>query len=377
VSVAIYGAGTSTFGRQPDASAQELAWTAALEAFADAGVERVDAAYVGTVFGGSGIAQRCLSTLGITEIPIVTVENACASGTTAFHEGFNAVAAGRFETVLVLGVEHMTSRFKGAIHPADEDPEGKMGMALPGIYAMAASRYMAVHGLRVEQMAQVAVKNFGNALMNPRAMSRGDYTIEEILASRMIADPLTRLQCCSLSDGAAALILGKPRGGPRDVRIRASALRSGDLWDQRTDHVWGFSTVRKTAADAFAQAGLGVDDVDVFEVHDAFTIGEIITVEALGLAEEGAGGALVAAGDTALGGRHPVNPSGGLLARGHPVGATGTAQLYEVVTQLRGEAGERQVEKARIAAVETMGGGVSGLDGNACVIAVLEAPQRN
>ena len=372
MSVAVYGVGTSQFGKQPERTTQELAWTAVLEAFQDAGVEEVEAAYVGTVFGASGVAQRCLSTLGVTGLPVVTVENACASGTTAFHEARMAIESGRYERVLAVGVEHMTSRMRGAIPLEPTDVEGRGGLAMPALYAMAASRYLAVHGLRLRDLARVAVKNRGHALHNPRAESRGDHTVEEVLASRMIADPLTRLQCCAIADGAAAAVLGPERGRSRDVRVRGSALRSGRLWDHRSDHAWGFEIVRDTAREALVEAAVEIGDVDVLEVHDAFTIGEIVTTEALGLAPEGGGGDLVASGHTALGGRQPVNPSGGLLARGHPLGATGLAQLYEITTQLRGEAGQRQAAGARLGLVETMGGGVSGLDGNGCVVTVLE-----
>ena len=216
------------------------------------------------------------------------------------------------------------------------------------------------------------MKNHRHGLHNPRAQYRLDCTIDEVLASRMIADPLTLLQCCPTSDGAAAAVVGPDRPGA--VRVRSTALRSGELWDHRTDHVWGFDTVRRTASAAFEQADVGPTDVDLFEVHDAFTIGELVTTEALGLAAEGKGAALVDAGHTALGGPQPVNPSGGLLSRGHPLGCTGLAQLAEIVWQLRGQAGDRQVPGARLGVVETMGGGVAGMDGNACVVSVLEAP---
>lgn len=344
-----------------------------LEALRDAGVDRVDAACVGTVFGAHGVAQRCLHSLGITEVPVVTVENACASGTTAYHEAQAAIAAGRYRTVLVLGVEHMTSKIKGPIPTVQSDPEGISGMPFPGLYAMSASHYMAVHDVSPEEMAAVAVKNHGHAMHNRRAMHRGNYTIAEVLASRMIVDPLTRLQCSSISDGAGALVLGVERGNRRDVRVRSSVLRSGGLWDYRSDHAWGFELVRDVARDAFDLAGLDIREVDVLEVHDAFTIGEIITTEGLGMAAEGDGARLVTGGHTRLGGKQPVNPSGGLLARGHPIGATGTAQIFEIVTQLRGEAHDRQVEGARIGLVETMGGSVSGIDGNGCVVTILEA----
>ena len=369
----VYGVGTTRFGFQPERSPASLAWEAVLEALEDADVRTVDAAYVGTVYGEMGAAQRALHRLGLTGIPIVRVENACASGTTAFHEARAAIDAGRYERVLAVGVEQMSSRFHGPIEPEQQDPEGASGLALPALYAMAASRYLECHGVGPEELAAVAVKNRRHGAANPRAQHAEEVTIEDVLASRLIADPLTRLQCSSISDGAAAAVLGPERGVSRDVAIESYALRSGTLWDYRSGHVWGFEIVADTARAALEQAGAEVEDVDLFEVHDAFTIGEIVTTEALGLAEEGRGGSLAAAGETALGGRAPVNPSGGLLSRGHPLGATGLAQVAEVVWQLRGEAGERQVEGARLGLVETMGGGVSGIDGNACVVSVLRA----
>lgn len=369
--VAVYGVGTSRFAKQPERSLAELAWDAVLEALADAAVDRVDAAYVGTVFGPPGVAQRVLHTLGIVDVPVVTIENACASGTTALHEARAAILAGRYETVLVLGIEQLTAAFTGAIHPEPTDPEGRSGMALPSLYAMSAARYLHAGWVTPEQLALVSVKNHRHALANERAQYGGHHTVAEVLGSRMIADPLTLLQCCPISDAAAAAIVGPLRDERRDVPIRASQLRSGALWDQRAEHVWGFELVRDVAGAAYAEAGVGPAEVDLFELHDAFTIGEIVTTEALGLAEAGGGGELVSSGHTALGGKQPVNPSGGLLSRGHPLGATGVAQVAEVVWQLRGEAGDRQVDGARIGVVETMGGGVSGIDGNGAVVAVL------
>jgi len=188
----------------------------------------------------------------------------------------------------------------------------------------------------------VSVKNHNHATGNPRAQHQRVVTVEEVLASPMIADPLTLLQCCSIADAAAAAVIGPDRGRPGDVRVRSSVLRSGKLWDHRSSHVWGWDIVHDTALAAYEQAGIEPGDIDVLEVHDAFTIGEIITIEALGLAELGAGAKLTESGHTALGGTQPVNPSGGLLSRGHPLGATGLAQLAEIVWQLRGEAGARR-----------------------------------
>ena len=373
--VSIRGVGTSRFARQPETPATHLAWQAVTEALADADITpaSVEAVYAGTVFGDPGVTTRTLQHLGITGVPVVTVENACASGTTAFHEAQVAVGQGRYETVLAFGIETMTAVFDGPIEPLASDPEGAQGFAMPSLYGMAAHRYQHCHDVTPEQMALVAVKNRRHALANPRAQHAGEFTVEEILGSRPISDPLTLLQCCDISDAAAAAVLGPTRGAD-DVAVRASALASGRAWDHTTDLVWGWQLVADVAAAAYEQAATGPGDIDVLEVHDAFTIGEIVTTEALGLCDLGGGGALVTSGRTSLGGAQPVNPSGGLLARGHPLGATGLGQIAEIVWQLRGMAEGRQVDGARIGVVETMGGGTAGIDGNACVVAVLEAP---
>jgi len=373
MSACIWGVGSSQFGRQPELLPAELAWQAVTEALADAGVEEVDAAFVGTVFGAPGVAQRALGGLGITDVPIVTVENACASGTTAYHEGLEAIAAGRYERVLALGIETMTTLFDGPITPEPSDPEQALGLVMPALYALSATRYMDLHDADPSDLAQVAVKNSANGALNPRAQRQRGLSEEEILASRPIADPLTLFQCAGLSDAAAAVVLGPEQRGAGDIPVRASVLRSGSPWDQASEHVWGYDIIRDAAAELYEQVGIGPEDIDVLEVHDAFTIGELVTVEALGLAPEGGAVARLRAGDFAIDGDQAVNPSGGLLARGHPLGATGLAQLAEVTWQLRREAGERQVDGARTALVETMGGGASGLDGNGCVITVLGA----
>jgi acetyl-CoA acetyltransferase len=375
--VAVAGVGTSHFGRQPERDLVGLAWDAVREAFSDAGVEApgdIDAVWVGTVFAPAGVAQRVLRAMGITGVPIVTVENACASGTTAFVEAHEAVRTGRYGRVLALGLEQMSTAFSGAITPETTDPEGRAGLAMPAMYAMSAARYLHTGAATAEQLAAVSVKNHAHAVHNPRAQYSGRYTVDEVLASRMIADPLTLLQCCPTSDGAAAAVLTAATGDPGEVVVRGAVLRSGAPWNHRSPHVWGHDVVQATTRDALADAGLdAATDVDVVEVHDAFTIGEIVTTEALGLVPPGDGGKAAASGVTALGGAHPVNPSGGLLSRGHPLGATGLAQLAEITWQLRGRCGARQVEGARLGLVETMGGGVSVLDGNSCVVTVLEA----
>ncbi|SNS35604.1 thiolase family protein [Rhodococcoides kyotonense] len=372
--VAVLGVGTSSYGAFQDCRVESLAWEAVTEAIGDAEIDPldIDAIIVGTVFGPPGVATRIQRGLGLPGIPMWTIENACASGTAAYHEAVEAVRFGRFECVLVLGVDQMSTLFTGAIVPEATDPEGAASLPLPGLYALQAQRYIGEFGVTPEQLAAVAVKNKTNGLDNPRAhLRRGAPTIEEVLNSRAIAEPLTFLQCCPTTDGAGAAVVGGPRVGKRDVTVLSSAMVSGALWDYGSPHVWGFDCVARASRKAFAVAGISARDIDVMEVHDAFTIGEITTLEALGVAELGMGAEMAPTGYTARTGPQPVNPSGGLLSRGHPLGATGTAQLAEIVWQLRGEAGPRQVRKHDIGVVETMGGGAAGMDGNACVVSVL------
>jgi acetyl-CoA C-acetyltransferase len=375
----VHGVGTSHFGKQREVPLTHLAWQAMLEAANDADSASTepsglafDAVYVGNVFGAPGVAQRALHGLGIAGPPVVTIENACASGTSAFHEAVTAVQSARYERVLVLGLEQMSSLFRGPILPEATDAEGRSGLAMPALYAMAANRWLHDGRVTREQMAAVSVKNHAHATRNDRAQYSGYYTVREVLASAPIADPLTLLQCSPISDGAAAAVVGPDRGASGDIRVRASEQRSGGLWDHRSTDVWGYRVVRDTAQALYESAAVGPEDVDFAEVHDAFTIGELVTTEALGLAKEGGAGAATAEGRRALGGEQPINPSGGLLSRGHPLGATGVAQVAEVVWQLRGCAAGRQVAGARLGLVETMGGGVAGTDGNACVVALLE-----
>jgi len=374
----LWGVGSSAYGLFPERRVETLAWEAVAEAVRDAGIgpAEIDAIVVGSVFGPPGVATRVQRGLGIPGVPMWTVENACASGTSAYHEAVEAVRLGRYGCVLVLGVDQMSTLFSGAIVPEATDPEGASSLPLPGLYALQAQRYIGEFGVTPEQLAAVAVKNKRNGLDNPRAQLRASApTVEEVLASRMIAEPLTFLQCCPTSDGAGAAIIGPERGRGDDLRIEASAMVSGALWDHRSDDVWGYASVARAAEKAFAQAGRTPAEIDVLEVHDAFTIGEILTLEALGFAPRGKGAELAPSGHTARDGAQPVNPSGGLLSRGHPLGATGTAQLAEVAWQLRGRAGARQVARHRVGLVETMGGGAAGMDGNACVVTILSTQQ--
>lgn len=369
----VWGIGTSQFGRQPEKSAAQLVWEAVTEAVADADADprSFDAIYIGSCFGEPGVAPRALAGLGLTGTPIYSMESACASSSSAFHEAHHAVRTGRYGTVLVIGVDHLSSRFTGAIEVEQRDIEGRSGLALPALYAMSATRYQEVYGLKPEVMAGVSVKNRRHGVHNERAQFVGEVSLDEVLASRMIAEPLTLLQCCPVTDAAAAVVVGSRRRNKHDITVRGSAMSSGHLWGAGSEHVWGFDLARRVANEAYELTGIGPSDIDFFELHDAFTIGEIVTTEAIGLAELGEGGCLIETGHTAVGGKQPVNPSGGLLSRGHPLGATGIAQIAEAVWQLRGHAGARQVDGAGIGMVETLGGGVAGIDGNACVVSIL------
>ncbi len=369
--VFVQGVGTSMFGRFPGQPLEELAWQAVTEALEAASLApaEIEAVWVGSVFAPGAVTPRILRGLGIGAVPVIRVENACASGTTAYHEAVHAVGSRRYRRVLALGVEQLSTAFDGPIVPDLTDPEGAAGLALPALYALQANRYLWAHpSVSMAEVAQVAVKNKAHGARNPRAQLHQAPSLEEVLGSRPIADPLTFLQCCPLGDGAAAAVISVEG----DVAVRSSALTSGVAWDHDSDELWGESCVARAAAAAFDAAGLAPSDIDVLEVHDAFTIGEVSTLEALGVAAPGQGAQLAASGRSSIEGAQPVNTSGGLLSRGHPLGATGLAQIAEIVWQLQGRSGPRQVRGARRGLVETMGGGAARVDGNASVVTVLE-----
>lgn len=375
--VAVIGVGMTLFGKQPERSLEDLGREAILAALYDAGVEpnRVGAAYCGNALGGGAVGQRVLADLGIGGLPVVNVEAACASGSVALHEGWLRVAAGMHDAVLVFGVEKLSDRFDGVITlDRGHEPETKLGLTMPASYAFIAQRHMAEHGTTREQLALVSVKNHKHGVLNPKAQYRVEFSVEDVLGSRMIADPLTLYQCCANSDGAAAVVLMAEdtiaESATRPVWIRGTGLSSGTSLRRVRDMSYSEIAVRAGHV-AYAQAGVSPEDVNVAEVHDAFTIGELVACEALGFCERGQGGRMVESGETELGGRIPVNPSGGLLSKGHPVGATGVAQIVELAHQLRGDAGRRQVEGARIGVAHTLGGGVAALDGVACAVTVL------
>lgn len=372
--VVVAGVGTSQFGKQA-ASLEELAWSAISEALVSANTapDSLDAVVVGTVFSYPGVAHRVLRAAGIAGIPIITVENACASGTLAAHTAIEAVRCGTYETVLALGIEKMSDSISGAIPSDRGDLDGASGLALPAMYAMTAHRYASQYGVTPEQLAAVSVKNHEHAIANPRAQYSGSYSVDDVLNSRMITDPLTLLQCSPISDGAAAAVVrtARPSDDSSTVKVLASALESGSPWPAADDKVWNYELIERTANKVYSAAGIAPIDVDVFEIHDAFTIGEIVTIEALGICPPGKGAHAAVDGTTWRGGPSPVNPSGGLLSRGHPLGATGMAQLAEIYWQLTANADKRQLANARLGVVETMGGNVTGLNGNGCVVIAM------
>jgi acetyl-CoA acetyltransferase len=372
----IVGAGMVPFGKWRERSIESLGREAVLAALRDVDVNKqdIDEAFCGSSLGGPLIGQRVLRGLGMTGIPVTNVENACSSGATAVRDAVAALASGRAETVLVLGVEKLTS-FGGGTLPLEEtDQEVDQGMVMPALYAMRARRYLTEIDATIGHLAAVTVKARKMAALNPYAQYRDEVTVEQVLGSRMVADPLTLYMCCPTADGAAAVILttkSKSRKwAHKRVAIRASVLQSGISKTGFRDMTQSELT-RRTGLLAYEEAGVAPADVDMAEVHDAFAIAELMYYEALGFCEKGDAKSLIESGSTSLGGTIPVNPSGGLLCRGHPVGATGVAQLAESVWQLRGEAGPRQVDGATVALTQCTGGGIAGLDHGACTVHIL------
>ncbi len=372
--VAVIGIGCTPFGEKWGSSFRDLFVQAGTLALEDAGVsgEEIGAMYVGNMSAGRFIEQEHIGALiadyaglATDHIASTRVEAACASGGLSFRQAFIAVASGIEDIVVAAGVEKMTDVGTGAsvdalAGAADREWEGFVGATFPGLYAMIATDYMNRFPLTREQLAQVAVKNHHNGARNPIAQFSQEITIETVLSSSLVADPLRLFDCSPITDGAAAVVLA-PLERAREytdtpVRVLASAQASDTiaLHDRRD-----ISTLDATVAAgkrAFAMAGLAPRDIDLVEVHDCFTIAEICAIEDLGFCRKGEAGRLTEEGVTALDGDLPVNTSGGLKACGHPVGATGIKQVCEVVQQLRGEAGKRQVDGARVGMTHNVGG---------------------
>ena len=386
--VVVIGVGMSKFGRWPEdvGVTKKMGEEACLKAIEDAGIspKQIEAAYVGNMgimaphVQGPLVGNLILERVGRGGIPVTRIEGGCASSALAFREAYMAISAGFYDVAIVLGVEKMLvgdaqTRLKSMIMGSDLELEGVMGITFPGVFGMMATRRMAKVGTTREQMALVAVKNHGNALYNPYAHLPMKLTVEEVLNSRPIAYPLTLYECCPMSDGAAAVILASEDVAKKvtdtPIYVLASAQTSGSL-EPDFDYIVLKSSLI-AAKKAYEIAGVEPKDVDFAEVHDCFSIAEIAHYEELGFCGIGEGGKLIEEGETEIGGRIPVNPSGGLLGRGHPVGATGAAQVCEVVWQLRGEAGKRQVAGAEIGLTHTMGNFSMG-DAGHCVVQIFK-----
>ncbi|MBW7837901.1 MAG: thiolase family protein [Sphingomonadales bacterium] len=374
----IIGVGLIPFGQYLNRTVESLGVEAALLAMKDAGVsaKQITGAYVANalgsrLFGDMTVGQSICAQIGVRRVPVINVENACASGSAAFHLAWQAIEAGQCDVAMVLGIEKMSAPGIGLINSGVSDPDTQMGMVTPAGFALRAKRHMYEFGTTAEQLAQVTVKSRWHAQHNPNAQFQKQETIGSVLAAPMIADPLTRSQCCPIADGAAAIIVCSDRFAKtfsRAVRVRYSVLTSGGYENPMDIVRW--ETDYRAAQLAYEGAGLGAEDLDVVECHDAFTIAEILHYEALGLCPPGHGGQLVDAGVTSLGGRIPVNVSGGLLSRGHPIAATAVAQLVELTAQLRHESGRLQVEGCRVGLAHCMGG-EKAADAKSCTVVIL------
>jgi acetyl-CoA acetyltransferase len=376
--VVVLGVGQSVFGKFPDRSVASLGCEAAQAALKDAGIQasQLQTAYASRLYADMITAQTILKDIGIVGIEMATIENACAGGASAVRQLWKDIAAGFCDVGLVLGVESMTtSPVAGKlIPPAKDDLEGQLGLSMPALFALMARRLMTTHGATAQDFALVSVKAHEAGMLNPQAQYRKRFKVEEVLASRMIADPITLLQCCPNTDGAAAVVLCSAefarRHTTRPVRIAASVLVSGD-YSFRKDDLTSFRLGTAAANKAYEMAGVAPSDLDVVELHDAFASEEIMHYEDLGLCARGAGVDLLRSGATSLGGRIPVNPSGGLLSLGHPLSASGVRNICEITLHLRGQAGDRQVPGARVGLAQMLGGTATGLEAGAASVHIL------
>lgn len=376
--VYVIGASMIRMGKYPNASYAGLAAPPLKAALNGAGVDyaRIGAVFVGTSFGGMMTGQRILKELGIGGIPVVNIDNACSGGATAVHQAWQAVREGRTDVAVAIGVDKLTQFGGGTLPLVSEDRDVHKGIAMPAVYAMRAQRYLYETDATVEDLAMVSVKSRAHGALNPFAQMRNPTTVPDVLAARKIADPFTLSMCCPTGDGAAVVVLVSEdyyrlHGGPA-MLVRGSVLHSG-MVDESTR----VSAIRPTiseesARDLYAMSGVAPADVDTVELHDAFASAELIYYETFGLAAQGEGFKLIRDGSTTFGGRIVANPSGGLLSKGHPVGASGTAQVAEMFWQLTGTAGARQVDGARLGMTHVTGGGLSGMDHGACTMHMFE-----
>ena len=374
--VYIVGVDMIKFGRFPEISVPTLGSTAAMMALDDAGLalKDMEALYCGNLGQASGmVGQRILAEIGQTGIPVVNCANACATGATAFREGWMSIKAGIYDAVLCVGVEQMGRGLLGGAGGRKGIPtEGLLGSStMPAVFAEAGMEHCRKYGTTFEQFAKVSVKNHHHSTMNPKAMYQIETPLETVMNSEMISYPNTKLMCSVNVDGSAAAVLVSERklkeiGSKRAVKVLASVMTS-DPYQERNLSMPDVNTcTQQAAAKAYEMAGIGPDDIDLVELHDCFATAEILHYGNLGLGKAEDAGRMVDEGETALGGRIPVNVSGGLLSKGHPLGATGIANIYEVSTHLRGEAGKRQVEGATHGLTHVIG------LGSACGLHILE-----
>ncbi|HIH97038.1 MAG TPA: thiolase domain-containing protein [Thermoplasmata archaeon] len=386
--VAVIGVGMTKFGEMWNKSLRDLFTEAGMKALINANVSgsKINAMYVGSMSAGRFVGQEHIAPLVVdyaglaeTHIPATRIESACASGGIAFREACMTVASGMYDLVVAGGVEKMTDISGGEATEtlataADQEWEGFFGMTFPGLYALIATRHMHKYGTTPDQLAEVAVKNHANGCLNPNAHFRRKITAEQVLEATRVADPLGLLDCSPISDGAAAAVICPLKDAHKFVEKPIRVLASGQGTDTLALHeradICTMEATRYAAKAAFAQAGIKPKDVDLAEVHDCFTIAEITAIEDLGFVEKGKGGKATEDGMTRLDGEIPINTSGGLKAKGHPVGATGIGQVVELVEQLRGEAGKRQVSGAKRALAHNIGG-----SGASCVVHILEVPE--
>jgi acetyl-CoA acetyltransferase len=378
--VFIAGVDMIKFGKFEDRSVESLGAQAALLALDDCGlgIKDVQALYSGNLMQASGmVGQRILQEIGQTGIPVVNCSNACATGATALREGWTAIRAGLYDVVLAVGVEKLAGAgmLGGGGGSKGIPTEGLLGSgSMPCVFAEAGLEHSRKYGTSFAQFAMVAVKNHHHSTMNPKARYQIETPLEEVMNSEMISYPNTKLMCSGNVDGAAAAVLMSERKvrelglSRRAVKVRASVLTT-DRWTDRDEVLPDVNTCTRDAAkQAYERAGVGADDLDLVELHDCFATAEVLHYENLGLCGEGQAGKLIDERQTWLGGRIPVNVSGGLLSKGHPIGATGIANVYEISTHLRGEAGKRQVAGARLGLAHVIG------LGTCCGIHILEAP---
>ena len=365
--VEVAGVGIHPFGRFEDRTITDMGVSAVRSALAEAGISKggFQAAFCATAYGGVASGHKVLSRIGMTGMPIVDVEAGCASGGAALMLGAAAIRAGAYDTVLVFGVEKMP---KGMIRSSFFEPwQEQSGLAAtPAYFALRAQRLMQDSGVTKDHLAKVVVKNRRHGVHNPNAMFRSEVDADAVLGSRVVCEPLHLWMLCTPNEGAAAVVLSRAGDGA-GVRLRAAVLRShlpGSVLNESTpmsglvdDSVPAATTLAATAA--YEEAGIGPDDLDVVECQDTDAARELLSYEELGLCKPGGAAALADEGATELGGRIPVNPSGGLLSKGEPLGASALGQVVTLVHQLRGEAGPTQVEGARVALAHTVGRGAN------------------